>query len=96
MAMYIDADIIIKAASLLGAIGALIAAIVSIYKVVEINRRQSKFINAIQKEQQIICYGLRGALQGLVEQGCNGPCRDALDRLDKHLNKNAHPHIGGE
>ena len=93
--MYIDADIIIKAASLLGAIGALIAAIVSVYKVVEINRRQSEFINAIQKEQQIICYGLRGALQGLVEQGCNGPCRDALDRLDKHLNKNAHPHIGG-
>ena len=96
MAMYIDADIIIKAASLLGAIGALIAAIVSVYKVVEINRRQSEFINAIQKEQQIICYGLRGALQGLVEQGCNGPCRDALDRLDKHLNKDAHPHIGGE
>lgn len=96
MAMYIDADFIIKAASLLGAIGALIAAIVSVYKVVEINRRQSEFINAIQKEQQIICYGLRGALQGLVEQGCNGPCRDALDRLDKHLNKNAHPHIGGE
>lgn len=96
MAMYIDADIIIKTASLLGAIGALIAAIVSVYKVVEINRRQSEFINAIQKEQQIICYGLRGALQGLVEQGCNGPCRDALDRLDKHLNKNAHPHIGGE
>lgn len=96
MAMYIDTDIIIKAASLLGAIGALIAAIVSVYKVVEINRRQSEFINAIQKEQQIICYGLRGALQGLVEQGCNGPCRDALDRLDKHLNKNAHPHIGGE
>lgn len=94
--MYIDADIIIKATSLLGAIGALIAAIVSVYKVVEINRRQSEFINAIQKEQQIICYGLRGALQGLVEQGCNGPCRDALDRLDKHLNKNAHPHIGGE
>lgn len=94
--MYIDADIVIKAASLLGAIGALIAAIVSVYKVVEINRRQSEFINAIQKEQQIICYGLRGALQGLVEQGCNGPCRDALDRLDKHLNKNAHPHIGGE
>lgn len=94
--MYIDADAVIKAASLLGAIGALVAAIVSVYKVVEINRRQSEFINAIQEEQQIICYGLRGALQGLVEQGCNGPCRDALDRLNKHLNKNAHPHIGGE
>ena len=80
--MYINADTIIKAASLLGAIGALVAAIVS-----------GEFINAIQEEQTLICYGLRGALQGLVEQGCNGPCKDALDKLDKHLNKSAHPHI---
>lgn len=35
-------------------------------------------------------YGLRGALQGLIEQGCNGPCKDALDKLEKHLNKKAH------
>lgn len=47
----------------------------------------------MQEEQTLICYGLRGALQGLVEQGCNGPCKDALARLDKHLNKSAHPHI---
>ena len=86
--MYIDADTIIKAASLLGAIGALVAAIVSVYKVIESNKKQS-----IQEEQTLICYGLRGALQGLVEQGCNGPCKDALDKLNKHLNKNAHPHI---
>ncbi len=85
--MYIDADTIIKAASLLGAIGALVAAIVSVYKVIESNKKQSEFINAIQEEQTLICYGLRGALQGLVEQGCNGPCKDALDKLDKHLNK---------
>ena len=76
--MYIDADTIIKAASLLGAIGALVAAIVSVYKVIESNKKQSEFINAIQEEQTLICYGLRGALQGLV---------------DKHLNKSAHPHI---
>ena len=88
--MYIDADTIIKAASLLGAIGALVAAIVSVYKVIESNKKQSEFINAIQEEQTLICYGLRGALQGLVEQG---PCKDALDKLNKHLNKNAHPHI---
>lgn len=91
--MYINADTIIKAASLLGAIGALVAAIVSVYKVIESNKKQSEFINAIQEEQTLICYGLRGALQGLVEQGGNGPCKDALDKLDKHLNKSAHPHI---
>ena len=91
--MYIDADTIIKAASLLGAMGALAAAIIAVYKVVEMNKKQTEFINSILEEQTLICYGLRGALQGLVEQGCNGPCKDALARLDKHLNKSAHPHI---
>ena len=96
--MYIDADFIIKAASLLSALGALVAAVVAVYKVLENNKKQNEFINAMQEEQTLICYGLRGALQGLVEQGCNGPCKDALARLDKHLNKSAHPHIpeGGD
>ena len=91
--MYIDADFIIKAASLLSALGALVAAVVAVYKVLENNKKQNEFINAMQEEQTLICYGLRGALQGLVEQGGNGPCKDALARLDKHLNKSAHPHI---
>ena len=43
-----------------------------------------------QAELQILCYGLRGALQGLIEKGCNGPCKEALKLLDKHLNKSAH------
>ena len=72
--MYIDADFIIKAASLLSALGALVAAVVAVYKVLENNKKQNEFINAMQEEQTLICYGLRGALQGLVEQGCNGPC----------------------
>lgn len=94
--MYIDADTIIKAASLLGAIGALTAAIIAVYKVVDMNRKQTEFINSILEEQTLICYGLRGALQGLIEQGCNGPCKDALTRLDKHLNKSAHVHLQEE
>lgn len=38
--MYIDADTIIKAASLLGAMGALAAAIIAVYKVVEMNKKR--------------------------------------------------------
>lgn len=94
--MYIDADTIIKAASLLGAMGALAAAIIAVYKVVEMNKKQTEFIDSILEEQALICYGLRGALQGLIEQGCNGPCKDALNRLDKHLNKSAHVHLQEE
>lgn len=88
--MYIDVDAIIKLGSLLGALIALVSAIIAVYKVYETNKKQSVVIKEIQEEQTLICYGLRGALQGLIEQGCDGPCKDALNMLDKHLNKSAH------
>ena len=88
--MYIDADIIIKAASLLGALGALGGVVIALYRQYESNKKQSEIIKEMQEEQTIICYGLRGALQGLIEKGCDGPCKDALQMLDKHLNQSAH------
>lgn len=88
--MYIDADTIIKAASLLAALAALAGAVIAVYKMIEVNKRQSEVIKEIQAEQTIICYGLRGALQGLIEKGCDGPCKEALQMLDKHLNEGAH------
>ena len=88
--MFINADTIIKAAAVLGALGVLVGAIVAVYKILEGNKRQSQEINAMKEEQTIICYALQGALQGLIEQGCDGPCKDALNMLQKHLNKTAH------
>ena len=88
--MYIDADTIIKAAELLAALGALVGAIVAVYKVLERDKKQTAQIAAIQEEQTILCYAMRGALEGLIESGCNGPCKKALDDLNKHLNKTAH------
>ena len=88
--MYIDADVIIKAATLLGALGALGGVVIALYKQYENNKKQSEVIKEMQEEQTIICYGLRGALAGLIENGCNGPCKEALNLLDKHLNKSAH------
>lgn len=88
--MYINADAIIKLASLLGALGALGGVVIALYRQFWSNKKQSEVINEIQKEQTLICYGLRGALEGLIEQGCDGPCKDALNMLDKHLNKSAH------
>ena len=88
--MYIDADTIIKTASLLAAFGALVGAVTAVYKQIESNKKQGEVIKEMQEEQTIICYGLRGALQGLIEKGCDGPCKDALQMLDKHLNRSAH------
>lgn len=88
--MWIDADAIIKAAALVTALGVLGGVVVSLYKASERDRKQSEIIKEIMAEQSLICYGLRGALQGLIEQGCNGPCKDALEKLNKHLNQEAH------
>ena len=91
--MYIDANTVITAAAVvtaLGVLGGVVAWVVKLVKLVQRDRRQSAEIIRMQDELTIICYGLRGALQGLIEQGCNGPCKDALKRLDKHLNLEAH------
>ena len=88
--MYVTADLVIKLATLLAALSALVGAIVAVYKVLQRDKRQSEAIKMIQEEQEILCYGMRGALQGLIEQGCDGPCKNALVMLDEHLNNRAH------
>lgn len=88
--MYVDANTIIHAAELLGALGVVIGLIISVYKIIESIKTQSRQIAIIMEELTIIDYGLKGALEGLIEQGANGPCKDALAKLDKHLNKQAH------
>lgn len=84
------ADTIIKAAALLASISALVGAIIAVYKVYDNNRKQNAAIEATQEELTVICYAVQGCLQGLIEQGCDGPCKDALSMLQKHLNKKAH------
>ncbi len=88
--MYIDGDTIIHAAAIITALGVIGGVVVAVVKTILRDKHQSEIIKAIQEEQKVICYGLRGALQGLIEQGCNGPCKEALIMLDKHLNKEAH------
>lgn len=88
--MYLDADRIINLAALLSALGAIIGIIIMVYKYVESDTKQTAAIKRIEDEQTLICYGLKGALEGLIEQGCDGPCKDALDKLEKHLNQSAH------
>lgn len=88
--MYVDGDTIIKIASILTALGVIGGVIVAIVKIVLRDKHQSEMIKVMQEEQRIICRGLRGALAGLIEQGCNGPCKEALAMLDDYLNTEAH------
>ena len=88
--MYIDIETLNTIAKLLTSLGIISGVIVALYKFTERDKRQSKVFKSIQEEQTVLCYGIRACLQGLAEQGCDGPVHDALDKLDKHLNKKAH------
>ena len=88
-------------ASILTATGIVVVAVIKFVDWLRAPSKQAKELDAlhdkhdadmkaVQTELTVIVYGLRGALQGLIEQGCNGPCKEALQMLDKHLNKSAH------
>ena len=92
--MYIDADTIIKAASIVTALGVLLGGLFGIWKAInaakESDKKQTEQIKAIQTEQTLLCYAVLACLKGLKEQGCNGPVTEAIEKMDKHLNKKAH------
>ena len=47
-------------------------------------------IKAVKEELTVLVYGTLACLKGLSEQGCNGPVTHAIDKLEKHLNQEAH------
>ena len=50
----------------------------------------AKDMHSINEEQTLLTYGVLACLKGLKEQGCNGPVTEAIDKIEKHLNKRAH------
>ena len=99
--MYITTDTIITAATLIGALGVIGGTIVAIYKFYQKSAKLEKKLENLQKthdedtrkineEQCLATYGLLACLKGLKEQGCNGPVTEAINKIEKHLNKQAH------
>ena len=56
----------------------------------EVKAMHNKDTEGIQEEQTVVVYGLLACLKGLAEQGCDGPVSEAIDRIEKHINKKAH------
>lgn len=88
--MYIDVDTVIRAAAVLSALSVICGVILWCFRFVERQKKQDKEIAAVCEEQTIMCFGILACLKGLKEQGCNGPVTEALGKLEKHLNKQAH------
>lgn len=83
-------DALLVAAELLGALAVISGAVFTLYRWILRQNRQDADIKALKNEQTVICYGVLAALKGLSEQGCNGPVTAAIDKLEKHLNIQAH------
>lgn len=110
--MYVDAQTIVLAGSVLGAIVAFVTIGWKLFTWInhqkeqdnEIKRIEQKFDSEMkelrnrhvkeheetQEEQTLVIYGLLACLKGLAEQGCNGPVSEAIDKIEKHINKKAH------
>jgi len=104
--MTIDIGIIAQWAGALLTIGGLVVAFWKFIKKHIISKidDNSKTTNAIREElrdikqtvsdinaeQCIIVKGLIASLDGLHQQGCNGPVSDALVELREHINERAH------
>ena len=59
-------------------------------EIADVRERHNKDQDGIQGEQTLIVYGLLACLKGLAEQGCDGAVSEAIDKIEKHINKKAH------
>ncbi len=53
-------------------------------------KKESEDIQAIKDELCVISYAMLASLDGLMQLHCNGNVTQAHDRLEKHLNQQAH------
>lgn len=61
--------------------------------VTELKTRHDADVCEIKEEQTLLVYGILACLKGLKEQGCDGPVTEAVEKIDKYLNKKAHDQI---
>lgn len=88
--MMVNVDTVIKAAALLAAVIAIATLIYKLVHWIDEQKNQSNEIRNIKEEQTLLTYGVLACLKGLSEQGCNGPVSEAINKIEKHLNKQAH------
>lgn len=91
----------ITAAAFVGAVIALVTYFSKVVRWVDKQNEQDKEIQKLKKhheddiasikeEQTLLVYGILACLQGLKEQGCNGPVTEAIGKYEKYLNQKAH------
>lgn len=90
MTVTISVQTVLSAAAILAALLALGSQIAKSVRWLDRQKQQDAELAAIKEEQTLLTYGVLACLKGLKEQGCNGPVTDAINRIEKYLNKKAH------
>ena len=88
--MYVDTQVVIGAAALLAAVTAILGGLFAVYRWYQRQEKQDEDIKAMKEEMCLLTYGVLACLKGLKEQGCNGPVTEAVDKIEKHMNQDAH------
>lgn len=77
-------------AATITALGVIFGAVFAAYRWFLKQEKQDRDIKAIKEEQTVLVHGVLACLKGLSEQGCNGPVTEAINQIEKHINKQAH------
>lgn len=88
--MYINSGTIITVSAVITAVVAIFGVIFAVYRWYLKQNKQDEDIREIKSEQCMHTYVLLAILDGLKQLDCNGPVTDARDKLQKHINKQAH------
>lgn len=101
MQIELTVQTVITAGAVVGALGGIGAIAFKFVRWVDRQKKQDEELAALRKhhdedmrslkeEQTLLTYGILACLKGLSEQGCNGPVTEAIQKIEKHLNKKAH------
>ena len=88
--MYLSPQNIITVSAVLAALCAILGYYNRAYSWYSRQQHQDEDIKSLKAEQTLLTYGVLACLQGLKEQGCNGPVTEAINKIEKHLNMQAH------
>ena len=91
--MYVSWQTILTIAAVLSAVAAIMKYYNKGYDLVKHQKEQDEDIKGIKTELAIATKGILACLQGLKEQGCDGPVTEAINEINEHLNKKAHGQI---
>jgi len=88
--MYIDANTVITAASVFGAVCVIVGAILAVYRWYLKQEKQDDEIKSIKEEQRILLNGILACLDGLSQLGANHSVPIQRKKIEDYINDKAH------